>query len=445
MDERPFDALLRSLTRAGSRRQAVAGALAALTGGVMIGTNADARPGGDQEPGRRKRKPNVQGPCGDGTRKDNACTKDKQCCTGICRKGLKNKDGKGRCRCLRKGKPCTEDRNCCGGRACTDGVCGKSGCTSDADCTGASDTCTNGICTCGGTICAAGEQCLHGGCTACSCAACASIDCSNPTVTSGGSVQAAIDAAGSGAVITIAPGTYSEDLVLPAGASLTLVGCGFGANEVILRNSAYGSRTIDASAGVTLDLIDIVVQGYNDLNTEQPGGGIESVGTLNICARSRVEDGLALYGAGIIISGPDANTISHLLVTDRAIIQRNRGITGAGVALGDYALAEVTGSAQIYDNHTDTYSGGFLLNSNSALRLAGNASVHGNTAGRGAGGYLVGTSTLTVEENATITGNTATNDGGGVYGTPSGGNTLNAVSGSITGNTPDNCSGEFVC
>jgi DNA-binding beta-propeller fold protein YncE len=147
MDEQRFDAALRALGCGSTRRQAIAGALGALFGGGVL--DAAARKNDKNKgKGRNPSAPGAEGPCGNGSRKDNICTKDTQCCTGICntKAGKKNKDGQGRCRCVKRGKPCTADRNCCGGRACTGGVCGP-GCASNADCPASTPVCTAGTCT----------------------------------------------------------------------------------------------------------------------------------------------------------------------------------------------------------------------------------------------------------------------------------------------------------
>jgi hypothetical protein len=200
MDAGRFDSIIRSLGGSSTRRSLV-GLLAGVTVGVA-GAEASARRG------HGKRKPGAEGPCGDGSRKDNICSNDSDCCTGICKTGLKNKDGEGRCRCVRKGKECTEDKNCCGGRTCVGGVCGGStppppvcdatscpegccamglgvpyagqnsaGCgTGGAACTpcaSSSDACTNGACvasctlnadSCSGETCCAGNTCNTGYC-----------------------------------------------------------------------------------------------------------------------------------------------------------------------------------------------------------------------------------------------------------------------------------------
>ncbi|MFM9106554.1 MAG: hypothetical protein ACKOWF_07630 [Chloroflexota bacterium] len=106
-----------------------------------------ANPGGADRPGRREpartgptgprgpvhsgggdaagKGPGPAGPCGDGSRLDNQCSKDGDCCTDLCeiRLGRKNKDRLGRCRCTRLGGACQTSKNCCGGASCVNGAC----------------------------------------------------------------------------------------------------------------------------------------------------------------------------------------------------------------------------------------------------------------------------------------------------------------------------------
>jgi hypothetical protein len=129
MDARRFDILTRALGE-GSSRRSVLGLLGIITA-APLAVAAGAR-----------RRPKPEGPCGDFSRKDNICAKNGDCCTNICNTdvGKTNQDGKGRCRCVRRGRACTEDRNCCrgrgqqmtcnpvltpvGGKAATEKVCG---------------------------------------------------------------------------------------------------------------------------------------------------------------------------------------------------------------------------------------------------------------------------------------------------------------------------------
>jgi hypothetical protein len=178
VDAGRFDTLVCSLGGSASRRTLL-GLLAGIAASPIA---ADAA---------RRRRPGAEGPCGDGSRKDNICTKDKDCCTGICNTaaGKKNKDGKGRCRCVRKNGACTEDKNCCGGRACEGGVCGGVACSLvDGSCVADSNCCTDGPdpLVCENFVCVVPVQCVFAGdaCTdpseCCTGTTCASNVCCAP-------------------------------------------------------------------------------------------------------------------------------------------------------------------------------------------------------------------------------------------------------------------------
>src|SRR5215218_5302102 len=97
MDPVRFDTLTKSFSTSRTRRGALGGLLA---GTLSLLGLADAA-------AKTRRHARAEGPCGNGSGKANACTKDKDCCTRFCDKR------KGRCRCKQLGQGCTEDRNCC--------------------------------------------------------------------------------------------------------------------------------------------------------------------------------------------------------------------------------------------------------------------------------------------------------------------------------------------
>jgi hypothetical protein len=175
MDQRRFDAALRAMQTSTTRRAGLAAALAALLGSTgLTGGAVHAGPRAEKRGGKRKRRtrPGSAGPCGDGSRADNRCTRDSQCCTGVCETsiGRRNLDGDGRCRCRRRRQDCTEDRNCCGKLGCYGGRCStcRAGCSTGC-CAG--DTCiaqaSNAHCGRNGDQCVAcpdGSECLDGAC-----------------------------------------------------------------------------------------------------------------------------------------------------------------------------------------------------------------------------------------------------------------------------------------
>jgi hypothetical protein len=126
MDQSRFDELVRRMQEARSRREAIRNAAGAALGLGALGSLAAEASGKKGKGGQYGTgKPGAEGPCGSGKRKDNICTKNGDCCTGVCEKSVakKNKDKKGRCRCIRTGFACKQDKNCCNS-LCVDGMCG---------------------------------------------------------------------------------------------------------------------------------------------------------------------------------------------------------------------------------------------------------------------------------------------------------------------------------
>ncbi len=132
MDERRFDRLSSMFGAATSRRAGLTSVLAALLGGA-----ATASAAGKRGAARGEGRPRAEGPCGDGSAKPNACTRNKQCCTGVCDRE------KQRCRCVQIGGACRQNRNCCRSMTCTNGICSTPGPVGPT-CTAA--TCANGCC-----------------------------------------------------------------------------------------------------------------------------------------------------------------------------------------------------------------------------------------------------------------------------------------------------------
>ncbi|MGI9254858.1 MAG: hypothetical protein ACR2J8_14025, partial [Thermomicrobiales bacterium] len=443
MDQSSFDRIARLLGGAASRRSGMKAALGAAFGLGALDAEAKSHAGKDKDRGHGNGngngRPEPEGPCGNGSRKDNICTKDKDCCTGICNTdaGKKNAEGKGRCRCMKKGKPCKATKNCCNTLTCNGGVCGAGGPVPTSDpCVVGVDTCADSKASCttydprsGGpvgdycllpyleTICAkdadcAVNSCFTGICITCSCGGCPANDaCTSPTVCATcthTTVQAAIDAAVTGDTILIAAGSYNEDLTI-AGKDLNLIGCPSGAAEVILKNASYDTRTLNVTDASNLNISDIVIQGYNDSVNSRWGGGIQmgatgAGGNLCIGIRSRVENCIAPPGgAGGGINFEGNTTITTMDIRDVTIIQ---------------------------NNHADTYGGG-LRCGDANITISHNAQIINNTSNRKGGG--IGTiynslgSTISIHDRVKITGNTATGQGGGIFHYGGGTNTASTV------------------
>jgi hypothetical protein len=433
MDQRAFDRLATLLGRAASRRAGLRAAFGVLLGQSALPGVAAAR--GDAG---RNGSSRPEGPCGNGSRKANVCTRDGQCCTNFCNMTLakRNADGKGRCRCIRKGKSCTNDRQCCSGN-CASGTCSPSGAATGQPCT-PSEGCSNPNASCVsyggtnavGTFCllpagaacstatdCATNGCVDGACLACSCGACDLLCVPAVCATCGQTtIQGAITAAAAGAVIDIAPGLYLENLVIDK--PLTLRTCRPPGNQesAIIRNTAYANRTITVTNSAALDLIGIIVDGYHNQSTSDFGGGILTTSNLTLCGRSIVRNSGWDNGGGIDISANGAT----LIVTDGSAVRDNEAANGAGIHVVGESDVRIEGRARITGNTATDMGGGILAHNGANLTIAGNAVIDDNKAVNGGGidhrrGISSRPYAIIVTDEAVISGNRATSgDGGGM-------------------------------
>lgn len=153
MKSERFDQVARLISN-GSRRQVVSAGLAGVATLVGLATAPDTS--------AKRKKVQVEGPCGNGSARQNRCKRNRHCCTGFCDK-KKGKKQHGRCRCRKLNQSCQEDRNCCATADqpmnCVNSICqettttcvplGGACATGGAACCtnpGADATCTSSIC-----------------------------------------------------------------------------------------------------------------------------------------------------------------------------------------------------------------------------------------------------------------------------------------------------------
>ena len=144
MDVDRLDQLARWIG-AGNRRQLIGRALvgaAAVVGGAEVAQTL------------AKRRVEAEGPCGNGSVRDNRCRRNRHCCTGFCDR-KKGRKGHGRCRCRKLNQSCQEDRNCCAtaGQPIT---CVSGTCQATASCVAAGGACDADAACCEGLVCESG-------------------------------------------------------------------------------------------------------------------------------------------------------------------------------------------------------------------------------------------------------------------------------------------------
>ncbi|MFM8593370.1 MAG: hypothetical protein ACKOCK_03140, partial [Chloroflexota bacterium] len=241
-------------------------------------------------------------------------------------------------------------------------------------------------------------------------------------------MQAAVDAANDGYIVTIGPGTYTEEIEI-TGKSLVLLGCPDG-GDVILTNASYRHYIVTATRDSVerhLAVYDLTLAGYSDPEAGEAGngGGLHSEGAhLCVGMRTEIHHGSQLLGGGIWFVGAGSDDPSNryvLTITDSASIHNNSATIGGGIYADSYTATNVTAYAEIYDNSALTHAGGVFVYYGSTGRFAGNAVVRNNNAGEAGGGIklfgggnLSDEDTIVFEDNAELRANTTNGKGGGL-------------------------------
>ena len=241
------------------------------------------------------------------------------------------------------------------------------------------------------------------------------------------SIQAAVDDANPGDTITIAEGTYKENVHVNK--SLTIIGAG--ADKTIIDGNRTGSvfNIGEGNPDIEVNLSGILIQnGIGTLDYILPmgeeilGGGILNNGTLTVdhCTIQNNGDPAGQWtslprtlGGGICSSG-------NIKVTDSNILN-NQANGGGGIFLDNYGNSPIELKSEIIDS---TISGNQAVSGAGGVSNYGgdltiiSSTISGNGAGYSYGGGIQNTGTVEMV-SGNISGNGASGNGGGVmnYGT----------------------------
>ncbi|MFT5586434.1 MAG: putative outer membrane repeat protein, partial [Cognaticolwellia sp.] len=276
------------------------------------------------------------------------------------------------------------------------------------------------------------------------------------TVGSSGSystVQSAVNAASTGDTITIAAGTYTED-VDTKGKDLTLVGAG--SSKVTIDASGNDSAlTVDKGETVTVQGVSLTGsdQGVNvvgstltvsDLDIygmtgDSAGGGfLLSDGAIVDVSDTLVRGikvGNSAYGGAVFASDSSASFTdctfknnqsyqggafysvnSTLEITDSSIWGNESTLKGGGLQIRQGSSATLL-RVEIYENSSDDQGGG--INVEDSDLSCQNCSITDNQAGDSGGGVAVdgalSSGVSFTGKNSVISGNSAVGAGGGLY------------------------------
>jgi hypothetical protein len=241
-------------------------------------------------------------------------------------------------------------------------------------------------------------------------AAAAAGTCVNPAGSDGcfSTIQAAIDdavAAHQVGSITIAPGTYTENLNVPSGANIALKGGSASAVFTVIQARSTGTSAVTAAPNTTLRLNNLAVTG----GQAAQGGGISSAGNLsltNVVLSQNTAVGAGAKGGGLYFAGPGKLDIEQSLITSNSS-------SGSGGDLYIAGNAVIRNSIVSGGVTSGAGAGGGIAIAAGQVQLV-NTTVEDNAAdgGNGAGVWVGGGQVVAV--NTSVALNFAAGTGGGV-------------------------------
>jgi hypothetical protein len=292
-------------------------------------------------------------------------------------------------------------------------------------------SCQTGTCGgsdgCGGTCgCLAGEICDNGTCHTCT------VECTGTPDECGVALNEALAAPGT---IYLCPGVYQGNFTV---GNHTIVGAGSGegaaSNSILDGNDEGTVVTVAVEATATLRALRIT----GGLKPKEVGGGIlvQNGATLEVDTCSIVENEAASAG-GIAVQ------VSSLTLRN-SLVARNTAEDGGGVACNNADTCSFIDSLITANTATVTVGGG-VTGYTTAMNFA-NTELSENTAAQNGGGVLIGngTASATFDAASRVVDNKANTSGvgfsgGGIFNGYGG--TLNLNGATLSGNTPDQCSG----
>ncbi len=250
-------------------------------------------------------------------------------------------------------------------------------------------------------------------------------------------IQAAIDAAEDGDIVTVMPGTYVENLDM-SGKAITLQSSDPTDAEVITTTILDGNASGSVIKCISVEGADTVITGFvitngtgtvGDRDCTYGGGIFNRYGSSPTISNCTFSGNISDYGGGIF------NRNSSLTLTNCTF---SGNISDYGGGMCNFESSPTVSNCTFWDN-TATEGGGMCNLDCSSVKVS-NCTFSGNTATGGGGMYNLDCSSVKVS-NCTFSGNTADGTGGGVYNTS--GSSLQMTDNSFCLNSPNGISGNY--
>ena len=277
------------------------------------------------------------------------------------------------------------------------------------------------------------------------------------------SIQAAIDAAVPGDVVSVAAGTYRENIELQSGVKVIGAGSGLsiidgrrqgsvailrdcdsstrlqgftltggeaetgagvlvvGGAPIITLNHITGNSAVSRDAyvystggGVTLYYSSASAQDNDiDGNDADYGGGVEIVGGEPVLSHSRITGNTALLGGGVdlyMATGGSPRVHSNIITNNEA--ESGAGIEATGFGTPIISNNRITGNVGLARGQFSAYGGGIDVVYSNARVV--NNTIFGNQAEFGGGMAVLAISEAADIASNILYGNTGTSDSGGI-------------------------------
>jgi uncharacterized repeat protein (TIGR01451 family) len=195
------------------------------------------------------------------------------------------------------------------------------------------------------------------------------------------SIQDAIDAAGPGDTVLIAPGTYAENLIVAKG-------------DLVLKGAGAETTIVDGQAAGRVLLIE----------------GQSGVAVEGLTLRNGLGSGYDFDGGGILVQDSGDIAIRRCRILGNRVVGANAD--GGGISIKRSTGAVLVEGSTVSGNRAENWGGGVNLQGANGVRIEGSA-IRGNRATVGAGMALYSAG---LGASATLAGNRiADNRGTGIY------------------------------